>query len=305
MKVILNKLLSICLISILVLTQTTFTAFANQNCCPPPGHEQPAYIIPGPQQPCCQQPCVPQSCPCNPCQQNPCCDTCNTCQPCCDPCQTCNTCQCPCGDCPKVEHLCTYKDTPVDLVKICGGEATIAQHAVLETVLSQKVFSKKLHCGDNIAFTLCNGLRTKEGRCLLPRGTQIIACVDCIVPPKKLNKNAKVSLKFQCVMLPNGTTYPICARVFNAEGMLKETKWMSAGKVTAWTIGMFGVGAGLAAACGAGSPDLSRGIFSIGMPVGFGVGLLIGLLGPGLHYKGKCGEKVLIQLTDNLQVCTN
>lgn len=87
--------------------------------------------------------------------------------------------------------------------------------------------------------------------------------------------------------------------------MLQETKLMGAGKVALWTVGLFGVGAGLGAAIGSGTGNARQAALTLGMPIGFGVGLLVGLLSPGLHFRAKCNEKVLIQLTDCLQVATN
>lgn len=261
----LKKLLSLSLMLFFIFPQLAMA----QNCCQPQG---------------CNQ-CVQQCCPA-PCQQQEACQ----CENCC---------------LPGIEHLCANKNSPVDLVKICGCQAMIQQHAVIEATFAQRVYSKKLCPGDNIAFNLPNGLCTREGRKLIPCGSKIIACVDCIVPPKKFNKSARISLKFHCILLPNGKSYPLCARIFNSEGMLKETKWMAAGKVAAYTIGLMGVGAGLGAAIGAGSRHAGQAALTIGMPVGFGVGLLTGLMTPGLHYRAKCGEKVLIQLTDNLEVDTN
>jgi len=251
-------------------------------------------------------PCQSQGC------NNECCPTTQNCcpapQPCCQPQNGNCECDCACGDpcnpCAKIEHLCAHKNSPVDLVKICGCQAIVEQHSVIEATFGQRVFSKKLYPGDRITFNLPNGLWTREGRKLLPAGSQILARVECIIPPKALNKNAKISLKFNCVLLPCGRAYPIQARIFNAEGMLKETKLMAAGKVALWTIGLFGVGAGLGAAIGSASGHAGQAALTIGMPVGFGVGLLTGLLSPGLHFRAKCGEKVLIQLTDNLQIDT-
>lgn len=305
MKNIFNKVFSLGLICLYLFTPA-LTAQAAKTCsCPPPGYNEQARILPNqqccPVQTCCpQQPCCQEQAPC--CPQQPCCE--QPCSPCgCDcGCGCESACCCDDNSCAKIEHLCTNKNTPVDLVKICGCRATIEQHAVIETTLGQKVFSKRLCPGDRITFTLPNGLWTREGRKLLPACSQIIARVECIVPPKALNKNAKVSLKFCCVLLPNGQSYPIQARIFNSEGMLKETKLMAAGKVALWTIGLLGVGTGLGAAFGASTRHAGQAALTIGMPVGFGVGLLTGLLSPGLHYRGKCGEKVLIQLTDCLQV---
>lgn len=277
MNDIFKKALSFCLILFFVFSQSAVAATCQCSC------------------PCnCEQ--VQQCCP----VQTQCCESCP-----CD-CQTCDECECqnPCNTCcyTKIEHLCTNKNTPVNLVKICGCQAVINRHVVLETTLGQRIFSKKLCCGDEITFSLKNGLWTCEGRKILPACSQIVARVECIRPPRALNKGAQIGLRFMCVLLPDGRSYPICARIFTKEGTLKETKLMAAGKVALWTVGLFGVGSGLAAAIGAHYRHAGQAALTIGMPVGFGVGLLTGLLTPGLHYRGKCGEKVLIQLTDCLKI---
>lgn len=242
------------------------------------------------------QNCCPQAC----CPETNCCPT-TPCQPVCAP--PCCDCNCECDT--KIEHLCAGKNSPVNLVKICGCTAIVERHTVVEATFAQKINSKKLCPGDNISFYLKNGLCTQEGRKIIPNCSQIIACVECIQKPQALNKPAKVSLNFKYILTPCGTAYPIQARIYSTSGMLQESKLMGAGKVALYTVGLFGVGAGLGAAIGAGAGNATQAALTIGMPVGFGVGLLAGLLSPGLHFRAKCNEKILIQLTDCLQVATN
>lgn len=288
MKSIFRRVFSAVLIGFYLLTPA-LSAHAAKTChCPPPGHNSPACVQPG-QAYCPTLPGYKETQRCCP-------------QPTCG-CECQDSCSCPNCDCAKIEHLCTHKNTPVDLVKICGCQAIIEQHSVIEANFGQRVFSKKLCRGDKISFVLPNGLYTREGRKLLPNCTQLIARVECIIPPKAFNKGAKISLKFCCVLLPNGRTLPIQARIFNAEGMLKETKLMAAGKVALWSIGLMGIGAGMGAAIGSASGNAGKACLTLGMPIGFGVGMLTGLVSPGLHYRAKRGEKILIQLTDNL--CIN
>lgn len=323
MSINLKKIFSVYLILLFVVSQAAIAGNCpcQTNCCQPQQQCCPT------QQPCCENSCCPAQTPCcgqsycqTPCSENPCCQTQQPCcgQPCCgNPCcqnqgcsdscgcqSNCDCCCDPCNSCAcaRIEHLCTNKNTPVDTVKICGCQAFVLQNVVIETTLGQKVFSKRLCPGDTISFNLPNGLWTCEGRKLIPACSQIVARVECVIPPKVFNKNAKVGLNFCYILLPDGRSYPICARIFNSEGMLKETKLMAAGKVALWTVGLFGVGTGLAAAFGAHTRHAGQAALTIGMPVGFGVGLLTGLISPGLHYRGKCGEKVLIQLTDCLRL---
>lgn len=291
MKKTYKKLISIGIISIFFLTNMAMAKCGySTNSCP--------TACPCPAQTCCPEPCESQCCP-TPCQQ-PCCQN-----PCCtSPCEN-TCCQDPCCECPSlVEHLCTHKNSPVNLVKICGCKAILERHTVLEANFAQRVFSKKLCPGDNISFILNKGLCTCEGRQILPCGSQIVACVECIQPPRALNKPAQICLNFRYAMTPCGTAYPIQARIYNNSGMLQESKLMGAGKVTLYTLGLFGLGTGIAAAAGT-AKNSAQAAVTLGMPIGFGVGLLTGLLTPGLHFRAKCGEKVLIQLTDCFQVCLN
>ena len=274
MKNIYKNLLSIGLISIFLFSNLAIA----QNCCPT---ACPADANCCPSQPAC--------CP-TPCEATPCCPA---------PLD----CSCECQG--QIEHLCTDKNSPVNLVKICGCNAIIERHTVLEATFAQKINSKKLCPGDNISFLLKNGLCTQEGRKILPNCSQIIACVECIQKPKAMNKPAKVSLNFKYVLTPCGKAYPIQARIYSTSGMLQESKLMGAGKVALYTVGLFGLGSGLGAAIGAGTGNATQAALTLGMPIGFGVGLLAGFLSPGLHFRAKCNEKVLIQLTDCLQTTAN
>jgi len=248
----------------------------------------------------------PAACPTNACSAQTCCPAPNCCP---TPCEVTPCCPTACAggyECQgQIEHLCTDKNSPVNLVKICGCNAIIERHTVLEATFAQKVNSKKLCPGDNISFLLKNGLCTQEGRKIIPNCSQIIACVECIQKPKAMNKPAQVSLNFKYVLTPCGTAYPIQARIYSTSGMLQETKLMGAGKVALYTLGIFGLSTGIAAAVGAGVGNSAQAAVTLGMPIGLGVGLLAGFLSPGLHFRAKCNEKVLIQLTDCLQIATN
>ena len=61
---------------------------------------------------------------------------------------------------------------------------------------------------------------------------------------------------------------------------------------------------GTAAGCGIGiaAGAVVVGGLAIGMPIGFAVGGAIGLITPGLTYRAKAGDKVEIQLLDNLDI---
>ena len=256
-------------------------------CCPTPC--QPAQ--------CCTPQCQPtQCCPTQPCQ-TPCCPTqCYTPQACCQP---------ACAEPPsRIEHLPTYKGSSVNMVKISNCGAVILANNVLKVTFSGDFNSKKVCPNDKISFILNEGLSTVEGRCLLPCGTQIIGKIQQVENPKWMNRNAKVYLVFDEIVLPNCQRIPMCARVYAKDCALKASSWKAVGKAAGYTVGLFGIGAGLGAAIGT-AGKASIGCMTYGMPIGGGVGLLVGTLTPGLHYKAKEGKTIYIQLVQDLVICCN
>lgn len=227
--------------------------------------------------------------------------------PCQMPCQT--TCQVPfqasCCDEYKVEHLPTYKGSSVNMVKLTNNSATIVANNVLKIVFTGNFSSKTICENDKVSFMLPCGLTTVEGRNLLPAGTQIIGRIQCVQKPKWFNRNAKVYLVFEQMVLPNCVTIPMCAKVYGKDCALKRSSWAAVGKAAAYTVGLFGIGTGLGAAIGAASNAAGRGALVFGMPIGGGVGLIVGTVTPGLQYKAKCGNPIYIQLAQDLVLCYN
>ena len=109
-------------------------------------------------------------------------------------------------------------------------------------------------------------------------------------------------MDFKYVELPDGTQIPVNAKLFSKKDFLYRGKLNAIGKGFGSTFG--GMAIGTAAGCGIGiaAGAVIVGGFAIGMPVGFAVGGAIGLMTPGLHYKAKVGDKVNIQLLDNLNI---
>lgn len=200
----------------------------------------------------------------------------------------------------RLEHLPQYKKTNVTTVKITANKAVILANNAIEITFNSYFNSKNAKKGDMIDFSLPNGLSTIEGTCLLPSNTKIIGCITCIEKPKIFNRSAKVYILFKEILLPNGCTLPLIAYPFDKDNALKVSGWKSAGKIAAYTVGLFGVGSGLGAWIGAGSNSAGTGALALGMPIGAGVGLIIGVITPGLHYRAKCGKKIHMRLEDCL-----
>ena len=93
------------------------------------------------------------------------------------------------------------------------------------------------------------------------------------------------------------------ARPCTKDSSLKEGPWHTAGKLTAWTLGLgiVGAGAGTGFAFIPNPAKLGVG-YAIGIPVGTTVGLITGLITPGLKYHAKAGESIMIILCEDLCV---
>jgi len=201
------------------------------------------------------------------------------------------------------EHLDVYKKAPCNEVVIQNVTRTVKQGNVLEFAFDEKFYSKKHQPGEMVNFVVPQALYTREGTLILPANTKIVAELTNIEKPKFFNKNARVSLVFRQIVLPDNTTIAIKARPFTKDGKLKEGPWMTAGKLflSTVTMGMVGAGAGVGFAFIPNPAKLGAG-FAIGIPIGCSVGFVLGLVTPGLHYKAKRGERVYAILIDEFCV---
>ncbi len=202
----------------------------------------------------------------------------------------------------KIEHLPTYKKTEINTVAIYADKATIKKGNILKITFAEHFSTKTAKIGDKVRFILKEDLKTAESRVLLPEGTQIIATVTDVTPTKIWNRNAKVLLSLGDVELPNGTKGTIAAKVHAKEAVLKKSSWAAVGKASLWTVGLFGIGAGIGAAIGAAADAVGTGCLAIGMPVGGGLGLIIGSMTKGLNYNAKPGKTIYIELTEDLDI---
>ena len=155
-----------------------------------------------------------------------------------------------------------------------------------------------------VHFVVPQALYTQEGTLILPCGTKIVAEVTNIEKPKWFNKNARVSLIFRQIVLPDNTCIAIKARPFTKDCKLKEGPWTTTGKLvlSTLTLGIVGAGAGVGFAFIPNPAEIGAGL-AIGIPIGCGVGFVVGLITPGCHYKAKKGEAVYALLIDEFSVC--
>ena len=194
------------------------------------------------------------------------------------------------------------KQTPTNIVNKSDMLVSVLEYNTMQLTFAEDFTSKTAKVGDKVPFLLESGAYTNEGTEILPPSSKVIAEVSYIERPKSFNRSGKVYLNFKYVELPDGKQIPINAKLFGKKDFLYRGKLNALGKGLGSTLG--GMAVGTAAGCGIGvaAGAVVVGGLAIGMPVGFAVGGLIGLVAPGLTYRAKAGDKVNIQLLDDLNI---
>lgn len=166
-----------------------------------------------------------------------------------------------------------------------------------------KFWSENQKAGDKINFDIPEAIYTQEGTLIIPACSKIIGTLIKIEKQRFPNKNARVYLKFDCLLLPDGTTISMSAKPFTKDGALKEGPWMTAGKLTASTLGLgiAGAGAGVGFSFIPNPAKIGTGL-AVGIPIGCSIGLITGLVTPGLKYHAKAGESVKIILCTDISI---
>jgi len=201
------------------------------------------------------------------------------------------------------EHMFKYKNAPTDKVVITNLRNIICKGNVFEIKFCNKFWSENAKAGDRVHFTAPESIYTQEGTLLIPTNTKLVATVIKIEKQKIFNKNARVYLKFECLILPDGTAITMSAKPFTKDNSIKEGPWMTAGKLIGSTVGLGAIGAGAGIGFGfiPNPAKLGTGL-AIGIPIGASVGLITGLVTPGLKYHAKKGEIIKIILCENLAI---
>ncbi len=194
------------------------------------------------------------------------------------------------------------KKTPTNIVNTSDMLISVLEYNTMQLTFAEDFTSKTANVGDEITFILKNGAYTTEGTEILPPSSRFIAKISQIDRPKAFNRSGKVYLDFKYVELPNGTQIPIKAKIFNKKDFLYRGKLNAIGKGVGSTLGGMAIGTAAGCCIGIAAGAVIVGGFAIGMPVGFAVGGAIGLLTPGLNYRAKAGDKVNIQLLDDLNI---
>lgn len=243
--------------------------------------------------------------PCGCVQSYKCQQPCESAQPCNDCAQPSEASQ-PCQSSEQViatEHMFCEKEALSNEVVRTNLRNIICKGNVFKIVFDCDFKSECAKAGDKLSFSVPESVYTREGSLLIPSGSKITATVIRVETQKVPNKNARVYLKFGCLTLPDGSSSVMSAMPYTKDSSLKEGPWMTTGKLAASTVGLAAVGAGAATGFAFIAHPLKLGVaYAIGIPVGAGVGLLTGLMTPGLKYHAKAGEAIKIILCDNLCV---
>lgn len=194
------------------------------------------------------------------------------------------------------------KKTPTNVVNTSDVLISVLEYNTMQLTFAEDFTSKTANVGDEITFILKNGAYTTEGTEILPPSSRFIAKISQIERPKVFNRSGKVYLDFKYVELPDGTQIPIKAKIFNKKDFLYRGKLNAMGKGIGSTLGGMAIGTAAGCCIGIAAGAVIVGGFAIGMPVGFAVGGAIGLIAPGLNYRAKAGDKVNIQLLEDLNI---
>ncbi len=201
------------------------------------------------------------------------------------------------------EHMFCEKGALSNNVTITNLRNIICKGNAFKVAFDCKFWSECAKAGDRVNFSVPGAIYTQEGTLLIPAASKVVGTVIRIEKQRIPNKNARVYLNFECLLLPDGSAIQMSAKPLTKDSSLKEGPWHTAGKLTAYTLGLgiVGAGAGTGFAFIPNPAKLGVG-YAIGIPVGTTVGLITGLVTPGLKYHAKAGEEITIILCDDLAI---
>lgn len=201
------------------------------------------------------------------------------------------------------EHLFCEKGAETDCVAITELHNIIKKGNAFSVKFDTDFKSECQMAGDRINFSVPEAIYTREGTLVIPACSKVVGTIIKIEKQRIPNKNARVYINFECLVLPDGTAISMSAQPCTKEGALKENGWHTFGKLAAYTLGLGIVGAGAGTGF-AFIPNPARlGVgFAIGIPVGTTVGLITGLVTPGVKYHAKCGEAITLILCEDLPI---
>lgn len=213
--------------------------------------------------------------------------------------------QCPCTNNPCDDSMaCPNKKAPCSNVNSTDNYYIIYKGNVFKVAFECKFRSECVNEGDDIYFYVPKDIYSSCGSLILPMGTKLIGHIRGVTSQKILNKNARVYISINKLLMPDNTQIDIKAKPFTKDFSLVENGWMTAGKLAASTVGLgiIGTGTGVGLAFIPTPQKIAVGAAAIGLPVGCFIGLVTGLVTPGLKYHAKRGEEIYVILCDDLYI---
>ena len=207
----------------------------------------------------------------------------------------------------QTEHLAIRKGKSkkitVESVYVGSHDAIIPAEDILQVAFVNDFNGRRAKVGDTIEFRFPNDIVTQEGTMIIPSTTRVVAEITKLKKPKLFHLCGKVYLKFKYIQFADGTIKPIEAKLYGKKDFLSRktlNESMAVGEVAAAT------GAGMAAGTiiSAAAQDVYMLIFGSAFTVSVGsiAGIAVGILLPGASFKAKAGQRVNIQLTQELDI---
>lgn len=210
-------------------------------------------------------------------------------------------------DAEKTEHLSIKKNRSkkieVESVYVSSHDVIIPAQDVLQLAFMSDFNGRKAHVGDTIEFRFPNDIVTQEGTMIIPSTARVIAEITQLKKPKPFHLSGKVYLNFKYIEV-NGTRKPIEARLYGKKDFLSR-KTLNNTVAVGETAAITGAGAVAGAViCAETATDAAVIVFGSAVTAGFGaiVGVAVGILLPGASFKAKAGQRVDIQLTEELDI---
>lgn len=211
-------------------------------------------------------------------------------------------------DTQKTEHLTVRKNNSkkinVESVYITSHNVEIPANDILQIAFVNDFNGRKARVGDSVEFRFPNDIVTQEGTMIIPSTTRIIAEITKLKKPKPLHLSGKVYLEFKYLQFIDGTTRPIEARIYGKKDFLSR-KTLNKSAAIGETAITTGAGAVTGAViCAETATNAAVVIFGTAISAGVGAiaGVAVGILLPGASFKAKAGQRVNIELTQELDI---
>ena len=105
----------------------------------------------------------------------------------------------------RTEHMFCEDGALSDEVIITNLRNIICKGNIFKVAFECKFWSECAKAGDRVNFSVPESIYTQEGTLLIPSGSRVVATVLKIEKQRIPNKNARVFLKFECLILPDGS----------------------------------------------------------------------------------------------------